>query len=152
MGCRAISCLFLIVLSSCTKLEPAIGSNAYQKDLDVNRSLWTSKSITHYRFDYMLGAFSANAGIWYTVEVDQNQITSIVIKDTQVAVNPVDLLWIKTFDGNFTNVQGAINAKVNSMKVTYDKDFGFVTYFYVDESATIADDETSITVTNFAIL
>jgi len=145
--------LFLIGLA-CTadKTDPTKDYAALQKDLDMNKSLWASKAITHYRFDCVLSAFLPHAGIWYTVEVDNDQVVSIIVKDTQEVVNPSDFLWIETFEGTFATVQAAISGKANSIKVTYNKGQGFIEYYYIDLSAAIADDENSLTVTNMEIL
>jgi len=146
-------CIFFLLGFACTsKSDPGKDYSVLQKELDANKNLWVSKAITHYRFDCILGSFSVQAGIWFTVEVNQDQVVSIIVKETQEPRNPSDFLWITTFEGNFASVQGAINAKANSILATYNKEQGFVEHFYVDWSAGIADDETSIEVANLEIL
>lgn len=121
-----------------------------QKDLDANKSKWAAAAIAHYQFDYMYSAFSLNAGIWYTIEVNNGQIVSIKVVETQEAVTP-GTLFVKTFDENFQAIQNAINAKANKITVTYDPARGFVNAYYIDTEAGIADDELGIIIKNVVI-
>lgn len=147
-----LSCILVWSACSSTNKDPVKEYSALQEVLDQNKSLWAIKSITHYRFDFILSAYSLNAGILYTIEVDQNQVVSIVVKETQESINPMVFPWIKTFAGNFETIQDAISANANSIKVTYNKDFGFVETYAIDYAANIADDEIGISVSNFELL
>lgn len=141
-----------LLASACTSstTDPGKDYAALQKELDANKSKWAAAAITHYQFDYMYSAFSINAGIWYTVEVNNGQVVSMKVTETQQAVSP-DTVFVKTFEENFQQVQNAINAKANKITVTYDPTRGFVNAYYIDSAAGIADDELGISIKNVVI-
>lgn len=146
-----VLCLCAVACSRTTP-DPGKDYSAIQKELDVNKNKWAAAAITHYRFDYILYAYSLSGGIWYTVEVDQKQVVSIKVTDTQEEIKPADFTWIKTFEGNFQDIQNAINSKANKITVTFDPTLGFVDSYYIDPIANMADDENGISIKNVVIL
>lgn len=125
------------------------GSNA-QQQLDANRKKWDSLDIDDYAFTLQRNCFCRGDAIRpINIEVRDGKIASATFADTGEAV-PDDLDFNKlTVNDLFKEVQQAIKGGAAQVDVTYDKQYGFPTSIYIDQSRQIADEEVGFTVSNF---
>ncbi len=125
------------------------GSNA-QQQLEANRKKWDSLDIDDYSFTLQRNCFCRGDAIRpINIEVRDGKIASATFADTGEAV-PDDLDFNKlTVNDLFKEVQQAIKGGAAQVDVTYDKQYGFPTSIYIDQSQQIADEEVGFTVSNF---
>lgn len=120
--------------------------------LQAAQSLWQQKQPEHYAYTLKRSCFCAPD---YTKPVEIRVYRGVVQQATILPegrpLPPDRKTDAITVDGLFKIVQDAINSKAESIDVKYDPQFGFPTAINIDQSRMIADEEMSLSATNFKI-
>jgi hypothetical protein len=148
---KKVALVFLVLLAAC-RLSGCNG--AQRKLLEQNRSLWESKTVRHYRFNFKIGCMCPWTGMMpVAVEVQEGAIVSMV------ASNGGDITpYLDTFrpramvEGLFDTVDSAISKGVYKLEVSYDAVYGYPATIHIDQSRTMMDDTTGYYVTDFEVL
>ncbi|MEZ5451491.1 MAG: DUF6174 domain-containing protein [Thiothrix sp.] len=121
-----------------------------QSQLDANRAKWEAQSIPDYSFTLERSCFCAeDARSPINIEVVGGKISSATFKDSGEPV-PDELGYNKlTVDDLFDTIQQAIKDGAAQVDVTYDQQYGIPTSIYIDQNRQIADEEVSLTTSNF---
>ena len=139
----------IVILTACSVGTPS--------ELDRNRQIWQDAGITHYRFSLHIGCFCVfRDQMPITVEVLNDEIVSITFPDgTLVAADdPSYETFAKhaTIERIFTELEAGLSGDAEEVTVTYDATYGFPNEIYFDYIQAAADDEISLSVSNFEVL
>jgi len=145
---KKISLIFLtVVLASCAIMA--------QSENDRNLGTWNQQGISHYQFNLFVGCFCVfSQDMPLTIEVKDDLIVSM----EYASGNPIDANNIEyfrrfaTIDRLFTEVENLVNGEADEVIVTYDPTYGFPAQISIDYIKNAADDELSLTVSDFEAL
>jgi hypothetical protein len=129
-------------------------STGASTELERNRQTWQDSGITHYRFSLNIGCFCAFRNqVPLTVEVQDDKIVSMAYSDgTLVAgTDPNYAIFSQhaTIERIFSELEAGLAGDAEEVTVTYDPVRGFPSDIYFDYIKAAADDELSLTVSNF---
>jgi len=146
---KLILLTLIVILTACSYGAPT--------ELEKNRQTWQDSGITHYRYSLNIGCFCAFRNqMPITVEVQKGEIVSMTYPDgTLVAkTDPNYETFSKhaTIDRIFSELEAGLAGGAEQVTVTYDSAKGFPNNIYFDYIKAAADDELSITVSNFETL
>ena len=138
-----------VILTACSAGAPT--------KFEKNRQTWQDSGITHYRFSLNIGCFCAFRNqMPIAVEVQNGEIISMTYPDgTLVAeTDPNYEIFSKhaTIDLLFSELEAGQAGAAEEITVTYDSAHGFPSDIYFDYVKTAADDELSLTISNFEAL
>jgi hypothetical protein len=121
---------------------------------EQNRSLWESKAIQHYRFNFKIGCMCP----WYgmmpvAVEVRNGEIVSMTASNGGDITPYLDTFQSRgTIERLFDTVDSATSTWVYKFEAQYDSTYGFPTSIFIDSSRMNTDDTIGYYVTNFEVL
>ena len=146
---KLILLTLIVLLTACSAGAPT--------NLERNRQTWQDSSITHYRFSLNIGCFCAfRSQMPITVEVQNNEIVSMTYPDgTLVAATDPNYETFSshaTIERIFSELEAGLAGDADEVTVTYDSALGFPSEIYFDYIKEAADDELSLTVSNFEAL
>jgi len=146
---KLILLTLIVLLTACSAGAPT--------NLERNRQTWQDSSITHYRFSLNIGCFCAfRSQMPITVEVQNNEIVSMTYPDgTLVAATDPNYETFSshaTIERIFSELEAGLAGDADDVTVTYDSTLGFPSEIYFDYIKEAADDELSLTVSNFEAL
>ncbi len=146
---KLILLTLIVILTACSFGTPT--------DFEKNRQTWQDSGITHYRFSLNIGCFCVFRNqMPITVEVQNSDIVSMTYPDgTLVAEtdpNYVSFLRYSTIDRIFAELEAGLAGDAEEVTVTYDSTHGFPSDIYFDYIQAAADDELSLTVSDFETL
>ena len=146
---KLILLALIVILTACSFGAPT--------ELEKNRQAWQDSGITHYRYSLNIGCFCAFRNqMPIAVEVQNGEIVSMTYPDgTLVAkTDPNYETFSKhaTIDRIFSDLEAGLAGGAEQVTVTYDSAKGFPNNIYFDYIKAAADDELSITVSNFETL
>ena len=146
---KLILLALIVILTACSFGAPT--------ELEKNRQAWQDSGITHYRYSLNIGCFCAFRNqMPIAVEVQNGEIVSMTYPDgTLVAkTDPNYETFSKhaTIDRIFSDLEAGLDGGAEQVTVTYDSAKGFPNNMYFDYIKAAADDELSITVSNFETL
>ena len=126
-------------------------------ELDANRQTWQDSGITHYRFSLHIGCFCVfRDQMPITVEAQNGEIVSMTLPDgTLVAeTDPSYETFSKhaTIERLFAELEAGLAGDAEEVTVTYDPTHGFPSEIYFDYIKAAADDEISLSISNFEAL
>jgi hypothetical protein len=126
-------------------------------ELDANRQTWQDSGITHYRFSLHIGCFCVfRDQMPITVEVQNGEVVSMTLPDgTLVAeTDPSYETFSKhaTIERLFAELEAGLAGEAEEVTVIYDPAHGFPSEIYFDYIKAAADDELSLSVSNFEAL
>jgi hypothetical protein len=141
--------ILIVILSACSFGTPS--------ELERNRQTWQDSGITHYRFSLNVGCFCVfRDQMPITVEVKNDEIVSMTYPDgTLVAADdPNYETFAKraTIERLFTELEAGLAGDADEVTVKYDSTRGFPSEIYFDYIKAAADDELSLSVSNFEVL
>jgi hypothetical protein len=120
-----------------------------QADLSRSRAIWIGRNLRSYRFTLQLGCFCAPTSIQpVVIEVRNGAPTSV----KTLAGDPVDPATFdryETIEKLFTAIQNTLDARGRVVDAAYDPSLGFPASAFLDPLPMAADDELSISVTDF---
>jgi hypothetical protein len=139
----------IIILTACS-----FGTTS---DLDRNRQAWQNAGITHYRFSLNVGCFCVfRDQMPITVEVQKGEIVSMTYPDGNLVAktDPNYETFSKhaTIERLFTELEDGLSGGADEVTVKYDSTRGFPAEIYFDYIKAAADDELSLSVSNFEVL
>ena len=139
----------VMILTACSAGAPT--------EFEKNRRTWQDSGITHYRFSLNIGCFCAFRNrMPIAVEVQKGEIISMTYPDgTLVAETDSNYeIFSKhaTVDRIFSELEAGQTGGAEEITVTYDSAHGFPSEIYFDFIKAAADDEVSLTVSNFEAL
>jgi len=141
------ACLIIAVLT----LGTACTQSADDHGLTAARTRWTNQLPTTYSFTWMQGCECiGDMTRPMRISVTSGQITSAVFVDDQRAVGEPVRGYLVTIDGVFDKIQAAIDQDAAGITVAYDPARGYPTSVFVDYSRTVADEELSLQISDFA--
>jgi hypothetical protein len=125
--------------------------------LEKNRQTWQDSGVTHYRFSLSVGCFCAFRNqMPLSVEIQNNNIVSMTYPDgtlvTQTDPNYEIFAKHATIERLFSELEAGLSGDAEAVTVTYDSVNGFPSEIYFDYIKAAADDELSLTVSNFEAL
>ena len=142
---RKLTLLFIVlVLSAC--------SMGGKSETQRNQEKWQGANISHYRYNLFVGCFCVfSQDMPLVVEVKDGQVVSMEYQSGKEIDASSRELFDKyaTIDRIFSELETNINGKADEVTVTYDPTYGFPTKVNVDFIKNAADDELSLTVSNF---
>ena len=146
---KLILLTLIVILTACSAGAPT--------DFEKNRQTWQDSGITHYRFSLNIGCFCAFRNkMPITVEVQNGEIISMTSPDGTLitATDPSYETFSKyaTIDRIFSELEAGLAGDAEEVTVTYDSARGFPSDIYFDYIKAAADDELSLTVSNFEVL
>ena len=146
---KLILLTLIVILTACSVAAPT--------EFEKNRQTWQDSGIAHYRFSLNIGCFCAFRNqMPITVEVQNGDVISMTYPDgTLVAEadpNYVTFLRYSTIDRVFAELEAGLAGDAEEITVTYDSAYGFPSDIYFDYIKAAADDELSLTVSNFETL
>ena len=146
---KLILLTLIVILTACSTAVPS--------ELDRNRQTWQDSGVTHYRFSLHIGCFCVfRDQMPITVEVLNGEIVSMTLPDgTLVAeTDPSYETFSKhaTIERLFSELEAGLAGDAEEVTVTYDSTHGFPSEIYFDYIQAAADDEISLSVSNFEAL
>jgi hypothetical protein len=129
----------------------SLTSEPNPQSVDDHFREWKSMNIKNYTIDQQRLCFCIEAGYTAKVTVTNNIITNVVNLDTGAQVNSDKWHLFKTIDELFSILEEVNESKVNSIKIEYDKNYYFPTYFYVDPIKEAVDEEYGYRSINFKL-
>ncbi len=146
---KLILLTLIIILTACSAAAPT--------ELEKNRQTWQDSGITHYRFSLNIGCFCAFRNqMPITVEVQNGDIISMTSPDGTLisATDPSYETFSRyaTIERIFSELEAGLAGDADEVTVTYDPAHGFPSEIYFDYIKEAADDELSLTVSNFEAL
>ena len=141
--------LLVFILTAC--------SFGTRSELDNNRQTWQDSGITHYRFALNIGCFCAfRDQMPITVEVQNGEVVSMTYPDGTLIpkTDPNYETFSKhaTIDRIFSELEAGLAGDADEVTVKYDSAHGFPSDIYFDYIKAAADDELSLTVSEFEVL
>ena len=141
--------LVIVALAACTFTQTT--------DLERNRQTWHSSEITHYRFSLFIGCFCAfTQRMPLNIEVRDGEVVSIAYSDGEALLptdpNFANFSQYATIDRLFAELDADLNGEADQVTVTYDPTYGFPADIQIDFIKNAADDELSLSVSNFEVL
>jgi hypothetical protein len=118
--------------------------------LDTNKALWESHNLEHYRFGIKKEWFSIFVEP-ISVEVTNGQVTKMTTRSGE-EVTVDDTYYSLSIEDIFDKIQSAITDNYDQLEVTYDDEYGFPTFAFIDESLMIADEEYTLIIDYLAPL
>jgi hypothetical protein len=139
----------IVILTACSAGAPT--------EFEKNRQTWQDSGITHYRFSLNIGCFCAFRNqMPIAIEVQNSEIISMTYPDdTLVAeTDPNYEIFSKhaTIDRIFSELEAGQSGDAEEVTVSYDSAHGLPSEIYFDYIKAAADDELSLTISNFEAL
>ena len=146
---KLILLTLIVILTACSTVAPS--------ELDRNRQTWQDSGIAHYRFSLHIGCFCVfRDQMPITVEVLNGEVISMTYPDgTLVAeTDPNSEIFSQhaTIERLFSELEAGLAGDAEEVTVTYDSTRGFPSEIYFDYIQAAADDELSLSVSNFEAL
>ncbi|MCX6056868.1 MAG: DUF6174 domain-containing protein [Chloroflexi bacterium] len=146
---KLILLTLIVILTACS-----FGASS---ELDRNRQTWQDSGVTHYRFSLNIGCFCVfRDKMPITVEVQNGEIISMTYPDgTLVAVTDPNYETFSqhaTIERLFTELEAGQSGDADEVTVTYDSTRGFPSEIFFDFIKAAADDELTLSVSNFQVL
>lgn len=144
----------LIAASLC--LSPVLFLNScavISQDFVQNRLLWESRNIARYEYTLQISCFCVPELIRpVIIEVLNGEPVAVTDLNSGEAVTTNLFEGFDTLERLFDLVFAAMTQPVNQLIVEYDSFFGFPILIFIDESQQVADDQRTVTVSDFMIL
>ena len=146
---KLILLTLIVILTACSAAAPT--------EFEKNRQTWQDSGIAYYRFSLNIGCFCAFRNqMPISVEVQNGDIISMTYPDgTLVAETDPNFEFFSkhaTIDRLFAELEAGLAGDAEEVTVTYDSVHGFPSDIYFDYIQAAADDELSLTVSNFETL
>ena len=146
---KLILLTLIVILTACS-----FGTSS---DLEKNRQIWGNSGITHYRFWLNIGCFCAfRDQMPITVEVQNSEVISMTYPDgvlvTETDPNYEIFSKHATIERIFSELEAGLAGGADEVTVTYDPIYGYPSDIYFDYIKAAADDELSLTISNFETL
>ncbi len=139
--------LLLIALSAILTACSALADS----QLSRARSRWRSAHISHYSYKLSVGCFCAfTERMPLTVEVQDGRVISMSYRDGSAVSSQDQQIFAdyQTIDALFDFTSQSIH-KADNIKVQYDPTYGFPSSVQIDFIRNAADDELSLSVSDF---
>ena len=139
----------IVILTACSTAVPS--------ELDRNRQTWQDSGVTHYRFSLNVGCFCAFRNqMPITVEVQNGEIISMTYPDRTLIAETDSNYEIfsqhATIERLFSELEAGLAGDADEVIVAYDSARGFPNEIYFDYIKNAADDELSLTISEFEVL
>ena len=146
---KLILLTLIVILTACSTVAPS--------EFDRNPQTWQDSGITHYRFSLHIGCFCVfRDQMPITVEVLNGEIVSMTLPDgTLVAeTDPSYETFSKhaTIERLFSELEAGLGGSAGEVILGLDSTRGFPAEIYFDYIKAAADDEISLSVSNFEAL
>jgi len=146
---KLILITLIVILTACSAGAPT--------DFEKNRQAWQDPGITHYRYSLNISCFCAFRNqMPITVEVQGGEIVSMTYSDgtlvTETDPNHEFFSKYATIERIFSELEAGLAGEAEEVTVTYDSAHGFPNEIYFDYIKAAADDELSLTVSDFEVL
>ena len=146
---KIILLLLAFILAAC--------SFGTRSEVEQNRQTWQDSGISHYRFTLNIGCFCPfRDQMPITVEVQNGEAISMNASDgTPIAATDPGYETFSryaTIDRIFSTLEAGLAGEAEEVTVTYDPTYGFPTEIYFDYIKAAADDELSLSVSEFEVL
>ena len=132
-----------LLLSSCSILP--------NRALASARNRWRNANVSHYRYNLAVGCFCAfTQKMPLTVEVQNGALRSMVYRDGMpVSAEEMQIFAPYSTIDNLFGFTAETLRKADDVKAGYDATYGFPANVQIDFIRNAADDELTLTVTNF---
>jgi hypothetical protein len=123
-----------------------------KSEIQQNREKWQNARIGHYRFNLFVGCFcSFTQDMPLLIEVQDGAIVSMAYQSGKEIDASVRDLFEKygTIDRVFAELEKDLAGEADAVTVTYDPAYGFPTDVNIDFIKNAADDELTLSLSNF---
>ncbi len=146
---KIILLTFIFILTACS-----FGASS---ELDRNRQIWQDSGVAHYRFSLNVGCFCVfRDKMPLIVEVQNGEIISMTYPDGTLAAltDPNYEIFSQhaTIERLFTELESGQSGGADEVTVTYDSTLGFPSEIFFDFIKAAADDELTLSVSDFQVL
>ena len=131
---RLFVACFICLLASCS-------DDPVNPELETAREKWEAWGYTDYNITEYRDCYCPLGGEPIRLLVRADSIVSGMNLYDSTAVGSDQLQWYKTVTEIFNEIEGLDAGEVSSLEVTYHPDFGYPERYFVDPSASIADEE-----------
>ncbi|GAB4458873.1 MAG: hypothetical protein OHK0029_20710 [Armatimonadaceae bacterium] len=139
-------------LSGCSGGSSGSGSRT-QSTLDRSEAQWNSRSVRSYRYRFQYVAFAPmQITAPVIIEVRDGAPVSVTPVDPNITIDRAFFEKYDTVEELFAAAEQALNSKPASLRAEYDSNLGYLKSLNVDQIALAADDEYSLSVTDFETL
>jgi len=119
-------------------------------DLEAARERWLASGASSYRYNVRLSCFCGPEALRaVTVTVANGVTVSALYADSGTVADTTQLRGLLTVEQLFARVAETIEGRPDELAVQFDATLGYLTSFQVDQDFAMADEEYSITVTEF---
>ncbi len=123
------------------------------KELQHHRRVWEAESIDEYSFDFRAGCnCSSRFHEWVTVQVDDDSIESVVLREEGVAIEHESIDRWLTVAEMFAQIESTLRNKPEVFEAQYDTALGHPTLFQKDGSRQASDDEYFFVVEDLSVI
>ena len=130
--------------------NPAPPTSPEQQAYDANLQKWQDSGLDNYSFTLQRECFCfGDVTRPVNIDVQNGKIASASFADTGEPVDGFDLNSL-TVDDLFKQIDTALKSGAAQVNVQYDPTYGFPTSIYIDQDVMIADEEVSLSVSNFS--
>ena len=139
-----------LVLAACS-----LGNAGSKTEIEQNKEKWGDQGISHYRYHLFVGCFCVfSADMPLIIEVKDGKAVSMEYQSgREIDASSREIFKrYETMDLIFAELEAGLNGAADEVTVTYDSTYGFPTEAFVDVVKEAADDELSLTVSNFEAL
>ena len=146
---RLLLLTLAIVLSACSVGAPS--------ELNRSQDKWDKSGITGYRYSLFIGCFCAfRDRMPLSIEVRDGKVVSMAYANGE-SISPDDpqlefFSRFATLDALFAELKSGPASKADEVTVTYDSTYGYPSEMQVDQIKLAADDEYSVSISDFEIL
>jgi len=143
-----------LVLVGCELIVPATPApdGLLERELRAARATWVEHAIDDYTFTVRLGCFCPDAVTGpFVVTVVDGAMTGIRHQDGRPIGDPGRLTVPLSIDEVFQRAADALGGGADEVWLAYHPLWGFPTEITVDQIEMAADDEYSITITDFVV-
>lgn len=123
-------------------------------ELATNRAKWHAAGLTEYQYQFRLSCFCPFIGQPYTAVVENGEPASLT-DSTRAPITPnsdYDLFRrYSSIPNLFEEAEQLIN-RADEITITYDPQYGYPVEIASQGRLNVADDEITITITNFKVL
>jgi hypothetical protein len=124
-------------------------SNDIASEVQSNREKWMGHGISGYEIEMQKICYCVPEVVRMMVfEVEDDKVETVRYADTGDDVDPQYYGNFNTIEGMFTFVGQALEKNPADLRITYDKEYGYIKELSVDFKENIADDEITIIASN----
>lgn len=130
-----------LLLSACIVFSGPGDQDQDVRDLVAARARWNSNGVSNYVVTARTLCFCVLGGQPVRVSVRNGAVTSVVVIATGQPVDAALTSVYRPIESLFDVLEDAVQRRAHRIEVTYDKQYGYPTRFFIDYLENAADEE-----------